>query len=178
MKLYQKKNIDFNFIILCPEETRRLLKSTISCLDTRYPKNSRICVVDKTISNDELKEMNVLCPTFVGQNTFTSLLNTGMKHSSKNWNIFIICGANIRWKLDEKLSYFIEGEKDVLYSILNDKNNFVDSTFNGLTINKSVWKNVGDMADVGDLELIKLLWNIKALEKGIKFKGVVGIRMC
>lgn len=178
MKLYKKKKIDFGFIILCPEETKRLLKSTTNLIKSRFPDSSFVCIVDSTTKDQELKEMNEFCPTYCGKNSFTSFFNTGMKHTLKDWNIFIICGTTVNSKLDEKISMFIENSLDVLYPIIDKQNNFIDATINGLTINKKAWNLVGNMADVGDLELIKTLWAIKAIEKGIKFKGVVGIRLC
>ncbi len=165
-------------MILCPDHSLGLLRSTVNSIHARYPNSKAICVTDDTIASDELKEMKNICPTYKGKSTFSSLINVGMKHAPGEWNFLVCAGAIVRWKMDEKFSFFIASEKDVLFPIAENKTNFVDATLNGLLINKKTWKEVGEMADDGNFETVKLMWALTAMEKGVKFKAIANSKIC
>lgn len=178
MKMYEYKQLNIGFLILCPEHNINLLRSTANSIKNRYPKAPLLCVTDVTANKEDLKEMKVICETIKGKNTFSSLINLGMKKTKAEWTFIVCAGAVVKWKMDERFSYFLESEKDILFPIADNKANFVDATLNGLFINKKTWEDVGEMDDEGDIEWVKLLWGLKALEKGVKFKAIAGSKIC
>ena len=52
--------------------------------------------------------------------------------------------------------------------------NFVDGSINGLMLSKKLHEEVGDFGSGDNLQLTKLIWAHKAIEKGCKFKAIVG----
>lgn len=176
--MYSHKDLKCGFVILCPEHTVGLLKSTMNSIQCRYPNLPAICVTDNSANNSDIKEMKAICPTFKGKSTFSSLINIGMKNAPAEWNFIICAGVTVNWKMDERFAYFTESEKDILFPIVEKKYNFVDATLNGLFINKKTWKEVGDMDNEGTFEQIKTLWGIRAIEKGVIFKAIAGAKVC
>lgn len=176
--MYTYKALKCGFVILCPEHTVGLLKSTVNSIKMRYEGLPVICATDNTANAADMKEMKEICPTYKGKETFSSLINVGMKYAPAEWNFIICAGATVRWKMDEKFSFFVESEKDILFPIAENKTNFVDATLNGLFINKKFWKEVGPMADVGTFEVVKMMWALEAIEKGVKFKAIAGSKIC
>ena len=178
MKLYSHKDLNCGFVILCSEHAVGLLKSSINSIKSRYPNAPMVCATDSSATSEDLKAMKLLCPTYKGKNTYSSLINVGMRHIEAEWNFILIAGVIVRWKLDDKFSYFIESEKDVLFPIVDNKTNFVDATLNGLFINKKTWNEVGQMDERGEFEQIKAFWAYRAIKYGVKFKAIAGTRMC
>lgn len=176
--MYSYKNLECGFVILCPEHNVSLLKCTMKSIKCRYPNLSAICVTDNSATSTDIKEMKEICTTFKGKSTFSSLINTGMKNAPAEWNFILCAGVTVDWKMDDRFSYFVENEKDILFPIVDKKTNFVDATLNGLFINKKTWKEVGNMDNEGTLEEIKILWATKAIEKGVKFKAIAGSKIC
>lgn len=176
--MYSHKSLKCGFVILCPEHTTGLLKSTVKSIKCRYPKLPMVCATDESATVADIKEMKEICTTYKGKSTFSSLINTGMKHAPAEWNWIVCAGVTVDWKMDYSFSYFTESEKDILFPIVDKKTNFVDATLNGLFINKKTWKEVGEMANVGTFEEIKILWATLAIEKGIKFKAIAGCKIC
>ena len=80
--------------------------------------------------------------------------------------------------MNEKFSFYIGSEKDILFPVANRKYNFIDGTLNGLFINKKTFKEVGEMNDEGSLEFVKAEWAMSAIEYGCKFKAIIGSKMC
>lgn len=175
--MYSHKNLKCGFIILCAEHNLSLLKSTLKSIKSRY-NLPIICVTDDSATNADLKEMKEFCTTYKSKSTFSSLLNTGMQHAPADWNIIICAGSTVKAKMDERFSFFVESEKDVLYPIADRKTHFVDATLNGLFINKKTWKEVGKMTEDGDFEIVKLMWCLEAIKKGVQFKAIAGTKIC
>ena len=178
MKIYNHKDLNCGFVILCTEHAVNLLKSTVNSIKSRYPGIPMICAVDNTATTDDLKDMKSFCPTYKGKNTFSSLINVGMRHAPAEWNFIVMAGVTVRWKMDQKFSFFIENEKDILFPIVDGKTNFVDATLNGLFINKKTWYEVGEMDEKGEFEYIKANWGYRAIKNGTTFKAIAGSRMC
>lgn len=176
--MYSHKSIDYGFVILCPEHAVNLLKCTANSIKTRYKEIPYICATDNSANTEDLKEMKAICPTYKGKNTFSSLINIGMKNAPAEWNFIICAGANVTWGISEKFAYFIESENDVLFPIADKKYNFIEATLNGLLINKKTWKMVGPMENEGEIEMVKAIWGCKALEKGVQFKAIAGAKIC
>jgi len=176
--MYSHKDLKCGFVILCPEHTVGLLKSTMKSIQCRHPDLPTICATDDSATAADMKEMKSICPTYKGKSTFSSLINVGMKHAPADWNFIVCAGATVRWKMDERFSYFTESEKDILFPISDNKCNFVDATLNGLFINKKTWNEVGEMSNEGTFEEIKILWALRAIDKGVKFKAIAGSKIC
>ena len=107
------------------------------------------------------------------------LLTRGLENAPcKEWNFVVIAGSWIRMGLDNKCSYFIESEKDILFPIVDRKMNFVDGSINGFLIQKSLFQDIGPFATDHPLEICKLFWAMEAQEKGYKFKAILGTAIC
>lgn len=175
--MYISKKINFGFVVLNPESNPSLLKNTVNSIRGKYDAPI-ISVTEKSVKAPALKEMNDICPTCKGKETYTSLINAGMKHPPADWNFLIIAGTYVRHRLDNKFSMFIESEKDILYPIVENKYDFVEATINGLLLHKNCLKEVGNMAEIGPYEICKLMWALEATEKGYKFKAILGAKLC
>lgn len=178
MKIYTHKDINCGFIVLCPEHKTTLLQATVSSIKSRYPNSPVTCITDDSASDEDMLNLKKICNCYRGKNTFSSLINYGMRYAKADWNFIICAGAIVRPRMDIKFSYFIESEKDVLYPISDNKIHFVDATLNGLLLNKNMWREVGEMADEGDFEYVKTLWALSAIQKQVKFKAIANSKIC
>lgn len=176
MKIYSHKDLKFGFVILCSDDNIGLLKSTANSIKARYSNIPIVCATSG--STETIEEMKKICPTFKGKDTITSLINIGMRYSRAEWNFIVCAGVTVKSKMDQRFSYFIESEKDVLFPIADNKIHFVDGTLNGLFINRNTWKEVGEMDESGTLEEVKILWAMSAIAKGVKFKAIANSKIC
>ena len=165
-------------MILAPENALNMIKVTINSINYHYPNISHICVTDSSASKEEILEIKKHCPTYKGKETITSLINVGMRHAPLDWVFLIFAGTNVRPRLDEKFSFYVGSEKDILFPVAEKKHNFIEATLNGLFMNKKTFKEIGEIADEGKLELIKAEWAMNAIEYGCKFRAFVGSKMC
>jgi hypothetical protein len=106
------------------------LGATASSIKNHYPNLPYIAVVDESATKEDVAEMKKNCPIYKGKNTITSLINVGMRHAPSDWAFMIFAGSNVRPKLDEKFSFYITNDKDVLFPIANNKYNFIEATLN------------------------------------------------
>jgi hypothetical protein len=177
MRIYGKKIFDYGFIILCSERRFNLLLSTANSIKNRYEKVPYICVTDDTAKAIDIKEMKTVCDTFKGKNTFSSLINTGIKNAKTDWNFIIFAGSTVGAKLNEKYEIFVEDEKDILFPIVDQKYDFVNGSLNGLFFHKKAMKEIGNIGEEGSLEFVKTMWAAKAIIKGYKFKAIANIKI-
>jgi hypothetical protein len=154
------------------------LWNTVSSIQVYYPDRPCVCATGEETPEEELKIMRKKCVTRVGKNTITSLINAGMNHAPSPWNFIVIAGSYVRAGLDQKFSYFVEKDKDILFPIVDRKLYFPDGSINGILMHKKTWKEIGEMSEYESLELCKLEWASRAIEKGCTFKGVVGAKIC
>jgi len=178
MEMYRPKDLNYGFIILCPDSNFALLKSTVSSISIRHPQKNFFGVTANTISLKEFKDLKNLCPVYKGGLTITSLINAGMEKAKNEWNFLFFAGVSVKTKIDKKFSNFINDEKDILFPIVDGKANFVDATLNGLFINKKTWDRIGPMDSEGPLDIVKLIWAAKAIDHGVKFKAIAGTKLC
>lgn len=176
--MYSYKNLDYGFIILCPDSNIALLKSTAASLKARHPEKNFLGVAANSISSRDFKEMKNFCPLFKGGSTITNLINVGMSKTKAEWNFIFFAGVLVRRRIHERFFYFIQDDKDILFPIIDGKSNFIDATLNGLLINKKTWNIVGEMDNEGSLEFVKCLWAAKAIDSGVKFKAIAGAKVC
>lgn len=178
MKMYEYKKLNFGFIILCSERAVKLLECTAKSIKNRYPTIPYICSTDKSATARDIKEMKDICPTFKGKETYSSLINTGIKNSTTDWSFFVFAGSTIRRNLDLRFFTFIESEKDILFPIADNKAQFVTGTLNGLFLNKNTFKEIGNIEEKGTLDQVKTIWAAKAINKGCVFKAIANTKIC
>lgn len=177
-KMYQYKKLNFGFVILCSERAVKLLQSTANSIRRKYPGVDYVCATDDSANARDLKEMKNICPVFKGKNTFSSLINTGIKNAKAEWNFIVFAGITIPPKLDLRYFGFVEDKKDILFPIVENKSDFISGTLNGILINKETFKYVGNIDNEGSLDFVKTIWACKAISKGCKFKAIANIKIC
>jgi hypothetical protein len=178
------KKLDLSVIVLCPERNIAGLKCSVGSIKRHFYDREIICITGKNATPDEMNNMREICPSYKGKETITSLINVGMKKIKSEWGFILYAGAYVRLYMEKKLCRFVESEKDILYPIVDRKMNFVDGSSNGILLNKTIFKEVGDFPDatmyksgMNDFELAKLLWALDAVKHGCKFKGIVGLKI-
>lgn len=155
-----------------------MLQSTVNSIRSNYGSLPCVCATDESVTPADMTAMRAICPTYKGRTTFSSLINVGMKQAPAPWNFIVMAGSYIRPRLEQRFSLFVDDEKDILFPIANGKYTFVDGTLNGLFIHRDTFKMVGDWANIGPLEVIKLMWAMDAIGKGVRFKAVANSKLC
>ena len=176
--------MDVGFIILSPDYNVVGLRSTIASIKLRCYSRQYVCIVGSNANSKDIKEMKEYCSVFKGGDTITSLINTGIKKIKNDWACIVFGGSRVPNYIERKWEFFANKENDVLYPIVENKNNFVEGCFNGVLINTNFFKKVGNFPtaimqkyDMNDFEFAKLLWASDALDQGAVFKGIVGMRV-
>jgi len=178
---------DFGFVILSPDHNFGLIRSTIGGLKNHYADKSITVAVSDTATKADIDEIKTICPNVhKGKKTVTSLINVGVKKGFKGWNMLLMEGSLIRKDIHRRIMYFMQGEKDILFPIVTDYDyqgkpirihgDIVDSTLNGFTIHQKTFKEVGDFSD-NPMEISRLFWALAAVDKGCKFKGILGAKI-
>lgn len=170
----EPKELNCGFIIIAPDNNPKLVEITASSIRNKYSKSPFICIVTSEISPEDAREISQMCPTYQAQNSYSSLINEGIKNSPSDWNLVVISGTSIRSRFFRKYSCFIKSEKDILFPVVDRKWNFVDATVNGIFMHKNVHGEVGDIPQLNTIQECKAVWAVDALNKGYKFKAVVG----
>ena len=173
---YKPKDLNFGIIILCPNLNIGHLKNTINSVNVQYPDTKTIVVLPENCDKDTMDTVSRLKKTYKAGRTVASAINCGLKHSPcTDWNFILIAKGWLRNKVDIKYSHFIEDKTDILFSVTSLKKfNFVEENTNLLVINQQAFKNIGEFPDIDNLEISKLIWATRAIQKGYKFKGIVG----
>jgi hypothetical protein len=176
--------MDVGFLILSPDRNVAGLKNTVGSIKLRCYDRDYICVVGSDATAKDVKEMKQYCPTYKGQDTITSLVNVGMKKIKNDWACIVFGGSRVPSCIEKKWQSFCKKETDVLFPVVEGKNNFVDGCFNGVLINVKFFQQVGDFPanvmqkhGMNDFEFAKLLWASEALSNGVLFKGIIGMRV-
>jgi hypothetical protein len=176
--------MDVGFIILCPDRRIGGLKNTLGSIRCHSYNREAICVVGDDTTDEELKSFKQICETHKGDNTITSLINTGMKKLRQEWACLLFSGSRIPSYIEWKFSSWIKDEKDVLFPVVDRKHDFITGSLNGVVINRRFFEEVGNFPTVtmkkhglNDFEFAKMFWAIDAIEKGCKFKAIVGMRV-
>lgn len=176
MKLYQYKPLEVGFVILCVDRNPNLLRATVNSVRRRYD-SPCVGVVDGDCGGDDFSELNKVCPVHRGMDTVTSLLNEGLDHPPAEWSMTVMSGTWVRPNLDKKYSLFVESTSDVLYAIVDGRYEFPDCSLNGLMVHRDAWQKVGHFCPRSPLPLCKLMWARAAIDRGCRFKGVIGVKM-
>jgi hypothetical protein len=175
--------MDVGFVILSPDRNAAGLKNTIGSIKLRCYNRNYLCIVGDDANAKDIKEMKEYCPTFKGKNTITSLINLGMKKTKNKWACIVFGGSRVPNCIEKKWSAFAQKDTDVLFPVVENKNDFVQGCFNGVLINCEFFKKVGDFPTItmqklgmNDFEFAKLIWASDAVSHGATFKGVIGMR--
>lgn len=65
-----------------------------------------------------------------------------------------------------------------MYPVVDRKHAFDEATINGILMPKQAINEVGPFGDNNrSIQLVKMLWALQALNKGYKFKALVGARL-
>lgn len=181
-------DIKINFIILSPEPNIGRLKGTIRSIKNNYDPDAKIiCSVEKGIKKEEIEEYKSICPTFRSGNTITSLINNGIKNAYEGWNLFVVEGAWIPRNIKNRYLTWIKDEKDILFPIVINYDRegnpvkifstFSECTLNGILVYKKFFIEIGKLSE-NPLKISREFWSFDALEKGAKFKAILGIKIC
>lgn len=175
MRFMFKLEEDLGFIILCPEMKFGGLKLTVSGIVSHFGESSHLCVIPDNTDPEEAKVVKSICPAVKGGSSISSMINAGFKKAKKPWNLVVVSGNNIRYNPVLKYTRFTKSAKDVIYPV-SDKSywKWEDSSIHGMLIHREAFKEVGDFPDEESLPYCKLLWSVKALDKGYTFKGLIG----
>lgn len=176
--------MDLGYVILCPDRNIGGIQNSFGSIKYHCDSRDCIAVVGQDVTKEELKEMEKICPTFNAGSTITSLINIGMKKTKNEWAFLMFSGSRIQHFLERKLTFFAKNMKDVLFPVVDRRCNFVDGSFNGVLINTKFFTEVGefptqtaDKSNINDFELAKMLWACQALENGVRFKAIVGMKI-
>lgn len=170
---------DISFVILLTEFRFASLRATVSTVKNNFNNPDCICVVPQKSNTQDIEIANSICNIVEGGNTISSMINTGIQNSKKPWTLFIMSGTIIKYNPVLKYKKFIKSTKDVMYRVV-DKNHWKweDASIHGLLMHKTVIEEVGTFPEEGEsLKKCKFLWGMKAIEKGYKFKGLVGVKL-
>jgi hypothetical protein len=169
---------NIGFVILCPECNLGGLKYTSTSIKFEFPKCKFITMVGKDAPKDEILEMSKHSRIIRGGNTITSLIDKGVEEMKSEWCMIVTSGSMIRPNTIKKYNYFLRGQKDILFPVMDRKYLFDEATINGILINRNTYKDIGELGDDDpDIQRVKLAWASKALDKGCKFKGIVGAKL-
>ena len=165
-------------MILCPNLDIPALRNTVRRIGFYFPEADCLAVKPKGTSRAVSAEMKDICPVAAGKETDLSLINSGLKKSSRDWNFILYAGAVIRPRFYVRYERFLEDEKDVMFPIVNSQQtDFIEGTMNGLLIHKKTWQEVGPFEEKIDIFMGKLLWALEAKQKGVRFKALLGAKM-
>jgi hypothetical protein len=176
--------MNITYVILCPDRNIQSLKITVNSIRNNCCNNNIVAVAAESVTTKELKEFKEICDCVKAGNTITSLINAGFKKVKQDWVFLIFAGSRVTKYLERKLELFAKSEKDVLYPILNHYLGFIEGSFNGVLIHKSFFVQAGDFPTItaqkqqfNDFEFAKFMWSLSAIEQGVVFKGIVGMKI-
>lgn len=146
------------FVVLCPNSSIGQLKKTTESIKTHYNKEMVVVVPDEKVVGDSINAM----------------INKGVQSLKADWALIFIAQGRIRSGIDVKYSYFVDSDKDILFPVVNKHMNFVDAGMNGCFLRRDAFLDIGNIKEGPNG---KLLWTFSALEKGYKFKGIIGAKL-
>ncbi len=164
------------FIVLNPESNPIALRTTVRTISSHFPECSTLCVVGKNAA--EIPENKRYAETVQGGNTITAMMDTGLETSKTDWCMMVLAGTFLRNTSLKKFEYFQRGDKDILYPVVDKIYAFDEASINGLVLPRKAYKEVGKFGDNNhSIQLVKMLWGLQALNKGYKFKALIGARL-
>lgn len=173
--LYKYKPLKFGFIVLCPNLNLGHLTNTISSININFPEAKTVIILPSNCKKEDLDTASSFKKSYKGGKTIAAMINAGMTHTLCNeWNFILFSKGWVRNRIDIKYSYFVENEQDILFPIINRNLTFAYSDMNGLFIHKKSFQDIGDFPDMDPLDSSKIIWASNAIQKGYRFKGIIG----
>lgn len=176
--------MDVGFLILCPDRNKGGLRNTTGSIRSYAWDRDMIAVVGNDATTADVKELKEFCPTHKGEDTITSLVNVGMKKLKNDWAFIMFSGSRIPVFLEKKIAMFALKDTDVLFPVVDRKWDFISGSFNGVLINRKFFEKAGEFPTVdmqkqgvNDFEMAKMFWALGAMEQGVTFKAIVGMRI-
>ena len=173
--LFQSKKLDMTVGVLAHEKGLNEIKKTIDSLkNLQYSYEKIVAVLPTseicTIPFDNTKLIKK-------GDCLTTAIDSICEVAQTEWVYFIFAGIIVPKNIDNKNSKYIKSYKDILFPVVNRNWNFAEATLNGLLLSKKVYEEVGAFGTSNHLELTKLMWADKALQKGCNFKAIVGAKL-
>jgi len=163
-------------VILNPESDPTALRITMRTIADYYPECGALCVVGKKAQG--ILENKQFADVVQGGDTITSLIDAGVKNSKTDWCFIVTAGTFLRTHSLRKYEHFWRSEKDILYPVVDRKYAFDEATINGVLMPKKAIEEVGSFGDHNhNIQLVKMLWVLQAVNLGYKFKALVGARL-
>ena len=173
--LYQSVKLDMTIAVLAHEKSLAEIKRTFdSLVNLQFDYKRILCVSEKSDINSPIFDNTALCKA---GNCMTSLIDAACKIAKTEWLFFVFAGSYMPKNIDNKNSRYAQDYRDVVFPVVNRQWNFIDATMNGLLISKQFHEEVGDFGTGNQLDITKLIWADKAMQKGAKFKAVVGAKL-
>lgn len=169
---YESKDLNLSVGIVSLNAVASEIKKTQKSMDFLSKNYPCLAVLPENLVLDEPKDIKF--PVYNAGNCITSLYDIAIKNSPCDWIYIVFAGTVIRKSVDVKLSRYVESEKDVIFPVMDRIWNFVDGSMNGILINKNFYNSVGSFITGNNLKVTKLAWAAEAVEKGAKFKAIVG----
>lgn len=170
--IYFEKDLNLTVGILAANKTFEQIRATYESLGALKFPVQRLVNIPEDQDSSELKTRKY---NFIQNGkTLTSLIDGLCREAKTEWIYFAFAGRRVQKNIDSKLSLYVNDYKNVIFPVVKRVWNFVDGSMDGLLINKKFHEEVGDFGDADDLEITKLMWAGKAIEKGAKFKAIVG----
>jgi hypothetical protein len=177
MKLYQHKELDVCFVMLCLDGNPTRFKNTAASIRHNY-RHPYVATVTPSMPKSDLDDVKKEFTVAVSKkDTVTSLINAGIEACTRDWALLVVAGTWVRPLLVRKYGFFVDRDDDVLFPVVDRQFSFVDGTINGILIRKDVFKKIGPMPELGPIEVCKLFWAMDACESGSRFKAVVGAQI-
>lgn len=165
-------------IILCPDYNSGGLKSTTNSIKMEIPNVPYVTMVANDARDDDVADLAKYSRICKGGKTITSLIDFGVKEVKTDWCMVVMSGSRIKKSILRKYGRFATCNKDILFPVLDRKYLFDEASINGILLNSNVYDDIGGFGDtVDDIQEAKLLWAGRALDKGYKFKALVGARL-
>ena len=162
-------------VVLAHEKSPLEIKRTFdSFVNLQFNYKRILCVSEKSEITSPIFDDTVLCKS---GNCMTSLIDAACKIAKTEWLFFVFAGSYMPKNIDNKNSRYAQDYRDVVFPVVNRQWNFIDATMNGLLISKQFHEEVGDFGTGNQLDITKLIWADKAMQKGAKFKAVVGAKL-
>lgn len=171
------KSLEYGYVILSPDGNPKYVEITVKSIRRIYDDAKIICVIQDGVVRENEEEIMGICDVLRGEGTYTSLITKGMQNPTSEWNIIIIAGNIVTKRIQDKYSYFVEDERDILFPVVDRKWNFVDGTINGILFHRNANSEIGDFPRLDSLQECKIAWASLAMEMGYRFKAIVGARL-
>jgi hypothetical protein len=165
-------------VILCPYCNFAGLRDTYNSIKSELEDTACVAMVGGNASDSDLRDLSRITQVYRGGKTITSLIDVGAKKLKTDWVITISAGVRIKYNIIKKYGTFLKSNKDILFPVIDRKHLFHEASINGILLSREAIEDVGEFGDeVEDLVSAKLLWAGEALNKGYKFKALVGAKL-